>query len=343
MKYTVLITTYNRAAHLLDTLRDLARQTTSDQWELIVVDNNSTDATRVVVEEEARTFPAPLRYLFEGVQGKPAALNTGIRASRGKTISFIDDDMRAEPDWLTRTGEAFERFGCDYVGGKVLPIWQGERPTWLSTTPSRQWGVIGIADYSPVPIPFGARRLPPPMGGNMACRRDAFERAGMWDNRFGRHGSTLRGQEQREWYLRAVAAGLRGYYVPELVTYHLIPAARLTKAYFRRWYYWSGISRARLYDKLGIDMEAPDDSRLDFRNVAHLAGVPRYMFRTALTTAREFVRSTVRRDPSTAFDHELWMWFFAGVVRQRWVDRRRPPQFVTDGAAGASARSAVVS
>jgi hypothetical protein len=225
----------------------------------------------------------------------------------------------------------------------VLPIWQGERPAWLSTTPSRQWGVIGIADYSPVPIPFGTPRLPPPMGGNMACRRDAFERAGMWDNRFGRHGSTLRGQEQREWYLRAVAAGLRGYYVPELVTHHLIPAARLTKGYFRRWYYWSGISRARLYDKLGIDMEAPDDSRLDFRNVPHLAGVPRYMFRTALTTGRDFVRSTLRRDPATAFDRELWMWFFAGVVRQRWVDRRRPPQFMTDGATGASPRSAVAS
>ena len=160
------------------------------------------------------------------------------------------------------------------------------------------------------------------MGGNMACRRDAFERAGMWDNNFGRRGTTLRGQEQREWYLRAVAAGLRGYYVPELITYHLIPASRLTKQYFRRWFYWSGVSRALLYDKLGIDMEAPDDSRLDFSTVPHLAGVPRYMFRTALKTARHFARSTLKRDTAAAFDDELWMWFFAGVVRQRWS---RPP------------------
>jgi glycosyltransferase involved in cell wall biosynthesis len=336
IKYTVLITTYNRAAYLRDTLRDLARQTTADPWELIVVDNNSSDDTRRVVEEEARAYPAELRYLFEPVQGKPAALNTGIEASRGPIIAFIDDDMRAEPDWLTRTGEAFDRFECDYVGGKVLPIWEGERPRWLSTTASRQWGVIGIADYSPDPIPFGTRGLPPPMGGNMACRRDAFVRAGMWDNNFGRRGTTLRGQEQREWYLRAVAAGLRGYYIPELITYHLIPASRLTKQYFRRWFYWSGVSRALLYDKLGIDMEAPDDSRLDFSTVPHVAGVPRYMFRTALQTARHLAQRTLKRDTAAAFDDELWMWFFAGVVRQRWTDRHRPPAFVTGRMAGPS-------
>jgi glucosyl-dolichyl phosphate glucuronosyltransferase len=334
MKYTVLITTYNRAAYLRDTLRDLARMKTPDRWELLVVDNNSTDATRAVVEEEARRFPVDLRYMFEPVQGKPAALNSGIKASRGAIINFIDDDMRAEPDWLVRTGEAFDRFQCDYVGGKVLPIWEGERPAWLSDRPGRQWGVIGVADYNPVPVPFGTRGLPPPMGGNMACRRDAFDNAGWWDNKFGRIGNSLRGQEQREWYLRAHAAGLRGYYIPAMTTYHLIPTIRLTKRYFRRWFYWSGISRALLYDKLGIDMEAPDDSQLDFSTVPHLAGVPRYMFRTALATATRWAKSVAARKTQAAvFEDELWLWFFAGVVKQRWADRHRPPAFLSQGTA----------
>ena len=330
MRYTILIATYNRAAYLRDTLRDLARQQSPDPWEVVIVDNNSTDGTRAVVEEEARTFPVDLRYIFEGVQGKPAALTTGLAASRGEIICFIDDDMRAEPDWLRVTGEAFDRFDCDYVGGKVLPIWEGGRPAWLSERPSRQWGVIGIADYHAEAIPFGTRGLPPPMGGNMACRKDAFERAGFWDNRFGRQGTSLRGQEQREWYLRAVAAGLRGYYIPELVTYHLIPVTRLTKRYFRRWFYWSGISRALLYDKLGIDMESPDDSRLDFRAVPHLAGTPRYLYRTALRVAGKMMSSLAHGDRAAAFDHELWLWFFAGAVRQRWTDRKRQPAFVSN-------------
>jgi glucosyl-dolichyl phosphate glucuronosyltransferase len=331
MRFTVLIATYNRASHLRDTLRDLSRLTSPDPWEVLVVDNNSSDATCGVVTDEALRFPVDLRYLFEPVQGKPAALNSGIKASRGEIICFIDDDMRAEPDWLVRTGEAFDRFRCDYAAGKVLPIWMGEAPPWLSKRPSRQWGVIGVADYGPAPVPFGRYGLPPPMGGNMACRRDAFDRAGWWDNRFGRIGTSLRGQEQREWYLRACAAGLRGYYSPDMVTYHLIPADRLTKSYFRRWFYWSGISRALLYDKLGIDMEAPDDSRLDFTRVPHFVGVPRYMFRAALETAGRWIRHTTARNTAAAFDDELWMWFFMGVLRQRWTDRHRPPAFLSAG------------
>ena len=105
MRYTVLIATYNRASHLRETLRDLAQLRCSEAWEVLVVDNNSSDSTHDVVVDEATRFPVDLRYLFEPVQGKPAALNSGIKASRGEIICFIDDDMRAEPDWLVRTGE----------------------------------------------------------------------------------------------------------------------------------------------------------------------------------------------------------------------------------------------
>src|SRR4029079_4559769 len=92
-RYTILIATYTRAEYLRDTIRDLARQQVPDPWEVVIVDNNSTDGTRAVVEEEARNFPGKLEYNFEPVQGKPAALNTGLAASRGEIICFIDDDM----------------------------------------------------------------------------------------------------------------------------------------------------------------------------------------------------------------------------------------------------------
>jgi hypothetical protein len=75
-------------------------------------------------------------------------------------------------------------------------------------------------------------------------------------------------------------------------------------------------------------MEAPDESRLDFAKVPHVAGVPRYMFRTAASTMSAIARSALRRDPVATFEHELWLWFFAGVVRRRWTDRaeRRPAE-----------------
>jgi glucosyl-dolichyl phosphate glucuronosyltransferase len=325
MTYTVLITTYNRAHYLRDTLTALATLACREPWEVVIVDNNSTDATRAVVEEAQPAFPVDLTYVFEGVQGKPAALNTGIARSRGRILAMTDDDVRVEPDWLERIGEGFARFGCDYVGGKVLPLWEAPRPEWLPNRGGRHWAVIALLDFGPEPREVGTNGTPWPLGANMAFRRDAFERAGMWDNAFGRHGNTLRGQEQREWCLRARAAGLRGYYLPDAVVHHVVPKERLNKAYFRRWFYWNGISRAVLYQKLGVDMEAPDESRLDFARVPHLGGVPRYMFRSAVRNLLSIGRAAARRDPVATFEHELWLWFFAGVVRRRWEDRHARP------------------
>lgn len=317
MKFTVIIATYNRAAELRRTLASLATVSTDHDWEVVVVDNNSTDNTREVVEELSRSFPVELRYLFEAEQGKPAALNTGIRNSSGEVLAFTDDDHRFEPDWLTAAAEGLEQQDCDYVGGKILPLWEAPPPAWLSTESARYRAVIGMADYGPEPFEFGKS---PAMGGNMAVRRDAFLRAGLWDNRLGRRGKTLLGQEQREWCLRARAAGLKGFYIPGMIVYHLVPAARLRKDYFRRWFYWHGVSRAVLYENFGLDMESPEESTLDFTKVPHIAGVPRYMYRTSLRALSEAAVAYARRQVARAFEQELWLWFFAGVCRQRRRD-----------------------
>jgi glucosyl-dolichyl phosphate glucuronosyltransferase len=161
-----------------------------------------------------------------------------------------------------------------------------------------------------------------PLGVNMAFQRQAFERAGLFDPHTGRKAGTLLGQEIREWCIRARAAGVRGFYAPDLRLRHIIPASRLTKRYFRRWFYWRGISRARLYETAGLDMEAPERSSLDFRTVPHLFGVPRYLYRKAVASARDTIVETWRGNAVAAFDRELWLWFFAGIVRQRWRDYR---------------------
>jgi glucosyl-dolichyl phosphate glucuronosyltransferase len=321
VKYTVLITTYNRAHLLEKTLRSMATLQCRDPWEVIIVDNNSSDDTRAVVERTQPAYPVPLAYLFEPVQGKPAALNTGIRAARGGIIVMTDDDVAVEPDWLDRCGAGFARFQCDYVGGRVLPMWERQPPRWIPERQGRHWAVLALLDFGPAPVEVGYNGVRWPLGANMAVRRDAFDRVGLWDNDFGRRGTSLRGQEQREWCLRARAAGLHGYYLPDMVVHHHVPKERLDKRYFRRWSYWNGVSRALLYDKLAVDMESPDDSPLDFSTVPHLAGVPRYMWRTAGAVGLRMFRATLRRDQIDAFEQEMRLWFFAGVVRQRWQDR----------------------
>ena len=321
MKFSVIIPTYNRSGELRKTLQSLAGISSSASWEVIVVDNNSKDNTSAVVEHSAKSFPVELRYIFEREQGKPAALNSGIAISRGEIIAFTDDDHRFEPDWLDQVERGFGSFECDYVGGKILPFWEASLPEWVSTESARHRAVIGMADYGPQPLEFGKN---PAMGGNMAVRRAAFFLAGLWDNDLGRRGGTLLGQEQREWCLRARAAGLRGMYLPEMVVYHVVPAERLTKRYFRRWFYWHGISRAVLYEKFGMDMESPEETLLDFSIVPQIAGVPRYMFRTGLASFARMLRASLRRDLAQSFDQELGLWFLAGIIKQRWKNRGAP-------------------
>lgn len=321
MKYSVVIATHNRARDLRGTLASLSRLSTREPWEVVVVDNNSTDDTPAVVRDVAVGFPVPLRYAFESVPGRSAALNAGIGLALGDIIITTDDDVRVEPDWLEQAGAALGTLACDYAGGRVLPIWGGPRPAWLPNRPSPAWAVIALLDDGPEPFELSKRM---PLGVNMAFRREVFQTVGGWNPTVGRTAGTLLGQEVREWCVRARAKGVRGFYAPNMVVRHIIPADRLNKRYFRRWFYWRGISRAILYQQHGLDMEHPQTTRIDFSRVPHVAGVPRYLFRTFARHAAALARRAMRGDAVGAFDHELWLWMFAGIARQRWRDRQQP-------------------
>jgi len=324
MRFSILIATYNRADELRETLKSIKRLSTPDTWEVIVIDNNSTDDTPNVVAEAAKHFPVELRYLFEPQQGRSAALNAGIDAARGEIIATTDDDVRVQADWLTRAGEALEELDCHYVGGKVLPLWPATPPRWIPNHGGKQWAVLALLDYGPEPVPFFKFAHRVPIGVNMAFRREAFERAGKWSNRVGRKKGTLLGQEVREWTLRARRAGLRGSYTPSMVVQHLIPADRLKRSYFRRWFYWNGVSRALLYRDAWIDMQAPEETSLDFSHVPHILGVPRFFYGMVPREMWRLVTTAAKGKPDESFDAELWLWFFLGVFHQRLRDRNLP-------------------
>jgi glucosyl-dolichyl phosphate glucuronosyltransferase len=305
---SVVIATYNRADFLAETLRHFTRQTTRRPWELIVVDNASTDATAAVVHELAGSFPVPLTYAFEPIPGKYRALNRGIRLASGGIIAATDDDALVAPDWLEQAVSALERLQCDFVGGPVRPIWGGPRPEWLPEQSGLHWKVIALQDHGTETREYG-RGISWPLGVNVAYRRDAFERAGLFDPDLGRIAGTLRNQAQREWHLRARAAGLRGFYVPALVVEHHVPASRLTRNYFRRWCYWHGISRVILAKRSGCSLEDPDSG-------VRAPGVTPMLVGKALLAMRSFAWRTLRGDEALAFEHELWLWFLAGAARE---------------------------
>jgi glucosyl-dolichyl phosphate glucuronosyltransferase len=321
MQFSVVIPTYNRAAELEQTLASLATIKHPGSWEVIVVDNNSRDATSQVVADAAAKFPTALRYVLEPKVGRSAAMNAGITAAKGEIIVNTDDDVRFEPDWLQQAADTLTRGQCDFVGGKVLPIWRGRRPAWLSDKGGQHWAVIALLDFGPEPLEFGKRHVP--LGVNLAFKREAFDRAGLWDPSLGRKAGTLLGQEVREWMLRARDAGLKGMYAPDMVVHHVIPEDRLRKRYFRKWSYWHGVSRAILFQQHPIDMQAPEETNLDFSKIRMILGVPQYMYRSCLESAISMAKQRLKGQQVAAFERELDVWFFLGVLRQRWKDRNK--------------------
>ena len=320
---TIVIPTYNRASDLRETLLSLATVQYEGAWEVVVVDNNSKDDTPTVVAHIQPTFPVLLTYVAERQQGRSAALNAGFAIAAGEVVLTTDDDVRFDQNWLTAMVSGLAEMRCDFVTGRVLPIWSAERPEWLPNRPGHHWGVIGIWDYGPTP--FMLELSTPPAGPNFAVRKSSFLKVGPWNTEVGRKAGTLLGQELRDWTIRARESGLTGAYVPSIV-HHLIPASRLTKSYFRRWFYWNGVARAIMYRKRRFNMDEPDDPNPpDLSQAAHILGTPRYMYRAALQVPVKMLKAAAKKNAIATFEHELWLWFFAGVVAQRFKDRRSNP------------------
>jgi glucosyl-dolichyl phosphate glucuronosyltransferase len=314
MRYTVVISTYNRSASLADTLAALARTRTSHPWEVLVVDNNSTDDTAAVVRRLAGDYPVALRYIHEPTPGKYAAMNTAIAVAHGEIVAATDDDAVVNPDWLEQAGVALDELRCDFVGGPVSPLWGQAPPSWLDLSKPAIQKVLALLDYGSAVREFGVG-IGWPLGVSVAYRREVFAKVGPFDPSLGRKAGTLRSQAQREWHLRARALGCRGFYVPGMHVQHRVEIERLQKQYFRRWYYWHGISRARLYYGYGFDLEEPEAARYD-RPLPSLFGVPRRLIPKAVTSLRSFIWRRLRGQEARAFDYQLWLCFFAGIVRQ---------------------------
>ncbi|MFQ5852057.1 MAG: glycosyltransferase family A protein, partial [Candidatus Binatia bacterium] len=171
---SIIIATRNRFEQLRDLLRSLAVQETHGTFifEVLVVDNGSKDETRGVVKELSARFPASLRYAYAEQPGKSLALNVGIQQSRGNILVFTDDDILTTPNWLHALWACFAEAEADAVTGRVLPLWIGGRPAWLTDEAFRQIGGMGCIDWGPRRVSTMDRRDCRWVGGNMAIRRE---------------------------------------------------------------------------------------------------------------------------------------------------------------------------
>ncbi len=244
-RISAVICTHNRSAYLAQAIRSVADQTLPhDQYEVIVVDNASTDNTKAVVDGFAGA--ANLRYLYEPVLGLSQARNTGWQSARGKYVAYLDDDAIASPDWLGRILSAFETVqpAPGSVGGKVTPIWETPKPAWL---PKELEPALTIVDWDPAPtfIDIDRQFL---AGTNVAYPASALRSAGGFSTSLGRKGDRLLSSEEVLVSRALLRQGLGSYYDPLICVSHHIASQRLTKSWFYRRYFWQGVSIEILTD-----------------------------------------------------------------------------------------------
>lgn len=252
IRISLVIPTHNRSGELLRELESVVGQDLpSDEWECVVVDNNSTDDTGVRFAEFAARHPeCALRLVRETGPGVSYARNRGLREARAPWVAFIDDDERINPGFLRAYVELFESHPEAVVaGGRILAEYPSGRPAWMS-----HYVEMPIAN----PMDFGdqVRTFPVgrvPGGGNMAFRREALAPYGGFDPSLGRVNGELIGGEENDLFERLLAGGETIWYVPGAVMWHIIPPRKLTRDYFRRLSYNVGVSqrlRAQIHHRV---------------------------------------------------------------------------------------------
>lgn len=243
MRLTVGVCTWNRAALLRQTLEQMTKLAIPSEvdWELLIVNNNCTDATDEVIARYSKVLP--IRRLFESKPGKSNALNLAVRETRGEYILWTDDDVLVDEGWLVEYCRAFTQWPDAAVfGGPVEPWFPNTPPRWLQQAWPRVAHAYAARNFGDQPVRFTEHLVP--FGVNFAVRACVQSRY-PYDPRLGpRPNSSLRGEETT-CIRRILADGAEGWWVPAARLRHFIPEERQTKRYLRRYYFGYGQYLAR--------------------------------------------------------------------------------------------------
>ncbi|HJQ71517.1 MAG TPA: glycosyltransferase [Blastocatellia bacterium] len=305
---SAVISTYNRSGMLRVALeRLLEQQAEGVRYEVIVVDNNSTDRTREVVESFVSDGRANLRYVFEPKQGVSYARNSGIQCARSPIIAFADDDVVVARDWVAVVKREFDAHPeVDCLGGKVLAEWQSEPPAWLTRD---HWSPLALQDYGDEPFLVNVKNPLCLVSANLAFRREVFAAIGPFAPELQRVKDGIGSMEDLELLIRYWRAGGESLYLPSLVVTAEVPVARTTKEYHRRWHRGHGSFYAL--------MRSPELERSSKRA---LFGVPAHLYRQCVIDAANWGMSLLKAEPDRAFLCETRLRFFAGFFKQRKRD-----------------------
>jgi glycosyltransferase involved in cell wall biosynthesis len=305
---SVVIGTYNRSEMLAAALDGLLGQESGGvSYEVIVVDNNSSDATREVVESYKAKGYENLRYIFEPKQGVSHARNAGIGEARGEIIAFADDDVRVSKEWVARIKAAFDEHPeIDFLGGKILPLWKSEPPRWLTRD---HWWALALLDYGDIPFYVSADNPVCLPTANASFRSDVFKRFGLFSPDFS-------GREDHEFLLRLWCAGSRGMYVPTVLVHADVQPERLKKGYHRKWNTTTGKfnSLMRLNEIMGADGRIVGEPK----DAVTLFGVPGFVYRGLFVKTLGWVGTTLTGRKAASLRNKNAVWYLIGYISKRY-------------------------
>ncbi len=238
---SVIMCTYNRDKYIYNVLKSIAdNKISKDQYEIVLVNNNSNDNTEAECNRFTTDFPdVKFRYFIERNQGLSYARNRGIQEAYGDLLVYVDDDALINNEYLQTYITFFEEHPeIDAAGGPIIPKYETEEPSWMSTfTRQLITGKLYLGDK--------VREFPSqsfPGGGNAAYRKSVFDKVGLFNVELGRKGDSLIGAEEKDIFDKMTTLGMRFFYLPNAILYHLIPEKKLTKEYFDKLTYSIGKS-----------------------------------------------------------------------------------------------------
>jgi glycosyltransferase involved in cell wall biosynthesis len=298
---SVILPTYNRATLLRAAMDALLRQTAPPHsYEIVVVDNNSSDGT---VEFLASFDDPRVVSVKEPRQGLSYARNAGLAAARAPILALTDDDVEVAPDWIDTISTTMAAHpDADAVGGRVLPAWPEDKPSWLTRT---HWAPLALQDHGDANRVFDRSSPVGLIGANVAFRRSVFERVGTFSPAVQRVKDSIGSTEDHELLHRLYASGGRALYTPHMIVMTRVPRERCARAYHRRWHTGHGFFHALM---------RTDDVE---RSRVRVLGVPGHLLRGAATDAAHWAACAVRGDWDGAFAAELRLRFFGGFVKGR--------------------------
>lgn len=231
-RISAVICSYNRARFIIQAVESIFNQDYDRSlYEVIVVDNNSTDNTVQLLEEYRQQHPGyNFSYYVEKNQGVAYTRTRCAKEAKGEIVAYLDDDSIAQPGWLSTTVNFFAGHADVYsTGGKIIPVFLTGIPDWYS---KYFFGLVGNFDLgNQVKQMTGVRY---PCGANMAFRKKVFDEIGYFNTDLGRRGTGLLANEEKDIYLRIRAQGHKVYYLPGVQVLHSVESNKFDKNYVRR-------------------------------------------------------------------------------------------------------------